>query len=1009
MNALYPGDHPSDMGSIGAVAIVAAVVLLSLPTPTVVGAPPTHLDPSSRSLNDDPSTPPTPVQADARVLILLVAFTDVPAPSTTPTEIADRYLDPTTDSASMAEYFSQSSGDNLTLQGDAPADWVNLTGSEGHYGLFDTSSDPPPGLANGQQLALEAIDAVDAAVDFSLYDEDGDGLLDVLVLLHPGIPDEDDGDGGTSSIGDPQVWSHHATLSGVVRDGVTIPSYLLSSVVAPTARVSRLLCEDLGLVLLRDPDGTSLGVGGWDLLGWGDTLDLPPQLSGPSKWQLGWVRVQIVTTSPTHLELDAVETSRQVAVIPIDSEEFFLLEVRQRTGFDASLPGEGLLVWHVDLGRISNSDDSRRRVDLVEGTWPQLLDSPPGGAIFALDSLWDGSDGFDTLTNTSNPDSRRTDGSDSGVRLDGIASSGSATHFSLDVRLGLPPPVSTLLLSPSAPPEDATAFNKPPIVSFHTDEPSTMTYWVDTGAPQTSPSGGAVSPQPTFVEGDNLLQWFATDLLDNREDSQARHVVLDMTAPTASAEIDPPQPDGDEGWYRSTPQVTLRSEQDAQVRFRLDADAATNYTQPLFAPEGVHDLWYWAVDLAGNIGEPRALHLKVDRTPPNASALVTPVTPDGSQGWYTHPPSVTLSSDDAIDFWWDDEASFPYAGPLIGREGTHTLHYAAVDVAGNIGSSQQLVLRIDSQPPSLALVADPPLPDGSQGWYRSRAHVQPLTDPEATVQCDLDVEVVSPGASLVKAPLVIPEGEHEVRCIATDPAGNRSPPVVLAMAVDTSVPWSGATVQPLPSPDSDGAPQWLSSRVTLTLATEVEDHGSPVTVLIQEDSAAPVRYEGPMALPGGDHRWTYWATDAAGNQQEPQHLQVRSDFVLPQPVLLVPQRVSAGSLVLLDGSDSEDDQGIVTYRFFFDEGQSRVSTAGTISHAFERSGRHTVSLEVVDHAGNTNRTSVEVDVVEPSLAERLDGPVGGGLGATFLLVATLLVAVRWVRAHRRSLPPPPTE
>ena len=28
--------------------------------------------------------------------------------------------------------------------------------------------------------------------------------------------------------------------------------------------------------------------------------------------------------------------------------EYFLVENRQRTGFDAQLPGDGLLVWHID-------------------------------------------------------------------------------------------------------------------------------------------------------------------------------------------------------------------------------------------------------------------------------------------------------------------------------------------------------------------------------------------------------------------------------------------------------------------------------------------------------------------------------------------------------------------------------------------------------------------------------------------------------------------------------------
>jgi hypothetical protein len=47
-------------------------------------------------------------------------------------------------------------------------------------------------------------------------------------------------------------------------------------------------------------------------------------------------------------------------------QEYFLLEHRRRTGFDSELPGEGLLVWHVDDAQEDNSDEQHHLVGLLQ-------------------------------------------------------------------------------------------------------------------------------------------------------------------------------------------------------------------------------------------------------------------------------------------------------------------------------------------------------------------------------------------------------------------------------------------------------------------------------------------------------------------------------------------------------------------------------------------------------------------------------------------------------------------
>src|SRR6185503_2091425 len=47
-------------------------------------------------------------------------------------------------------------------------------------------------------------------------------------------------------------------------------------------------------------------------------------------------------------------------------DEYFLIENRQRTGFDATLPTPGLAIWHIDNSQPNNNTSAHKRVDLEE-------------------------------------------------------------------------------------------------------------------------------------------------------------------------------------------------------------------------------------------------------------------------------------------------------------------------------------------------------------------------------------------------------------------------------------------------------------------------------------------------------------------------------------------------------------------------------------------------------------------------------------------------------------------
>ena len=122
---------------------------------------------------------------------------------------------------------------------------------------------------------------------------------------------------------------------------------------------------------LYDTDGSSEGVGNWCLMGggsWNGNGDIPAHPSAWCKADQGWVSVVNRTTNGT-VTIKDVKNDHKVYRLwknGAAGKEYFLLENRQRTLYDRKLPGEGLLVYHVDEAIEGNEDENHPLVKLLE-------------------------------------------------------------------------------------------------------------------------------------------------------------------------------------------------------------------------------------------------------------------------------------------------------------------------------------------------------------------------------------------------------------------------------------------------------------------------------------------------------------------------------------------------------------------------------------------------------------------------------------------------------------------
>jgi len=205
---------------------------------------------------------------------------------------------------------------------------------------------------NCQRLVEDLVQAVNAAVDFSQYDNNGDGWVDTLIVIHAGPGAE-----ATSSAAD--IWSHQwSVLYPPLVDGVRVGSYTIQPeyIYTPGDLTIGVLAHELGhafgLVDLYDLDNSSAGVGNWSLMSrgsWnGPNGSNPAHLDAWSKTFVGFTTPQVVTSTQALTLPSATLNSAAVRINTSRAGEYFLVENRQKVGYDADLPGAGLLIWHVD-------------------------------------------------------------------------------------------------------------------------------------------------------------------------------------------------------------------------------------------------------------------------------------------------------------------------------------------------------------------------------------------------------------------------------------------------------------------------------------------------------------------------------------------------------------------------------------------------------------------------------------------------------------------------------------
>ncbi|MCU0798515.1 MAG: PKD domain-containing protein [Candidatus Thermoplasmatota archaeon] len=548
-------------------------------------------------------------------------------------------------------------------------------------------------------------------------------------------------------------------------------------------------------------------------------------------------------------------------------------------------------------------------------------------------------------------------------------------------RQELTPPVTTVQVSPELPDGENGYYLVPPGILLTTREGSDVLYaWND--GPFSQVSGPITAP-----EGTNLLRFYSSGPLTLTEEERNMTFHVDTMDPVTVSNVDPPSPDGTDGYY-ITPPTLYFSRSDPLDKVYYDIGTGiTVYDAPFDLTGGVWTVKYWGEDESGRKERERSFEIKVDVSDPKVDLTIYPLEPTGKLGYYIERPIITLTSEigNSIYYSLSADSYQLYSGPLELGDGAWDLRYYSESPSGRTGSIGAETFRVDATPPDLDVEFDPPL---SGGWNNANTYMT------ITLTKDGDrafFMLGEQGPFPYNAPYLLTDGTYDITYWAEDDAGNLAPKESMSVMVDITTPVTRIVFDR--DPDNN---IWFYDR------SPVVDFMPSFTPVSEETSYYSIEGGPFIEFTGGDldlrpgiSTIEYYSIDLAGNRETTRRWEIGLDITRPEPAVRVNRTlIPVRGPVRFDLSGSSDDNGIYRYRVDFGDGsESGWIYENKAIHNYDRLGKFKVQVSVEDTSGrmSVRMASVTIEVLsQKDYDERLEQDYTGTLIA---IVASLLILI----------------
>jgi len=460
----------------------------------------------------------------------------------------------------------------------------------------------------------------------------------------------------------------------------------------------------------------------------------------------------------------------------------------------------------------------------------------------------------------------------------------------------------------------------------------------------------------TFPVGVTTVTYTATDAAGNVGTATQTVTVSDTTAPAITAPI------AASGQSTDGTAVTVLT--GTATATDLFAVTITN-NAPVTFPVGITTVTWTATDANGNTSTATQLVTitLADTTPP---VITTPANVSvEATGSATTVAIGAATATDAVDGAIIPTNNAPAAFPM----GITTVTYTATDIAGNIGTTTQLVTVTDTTAPVITVPAAITASSGDN------LPVTFLTGTGTATAIDLFAVTITSDA-----PVTFPVGITTVTWTATDANGNTSTATQLITVnlVDMTAPM-----------------------VTAPVAVTVEATGITTAVILGAASATDVvdgvlipTSNAPVGgFPVGVTTVTYSATDIAGNIGTATQTITVTDSTLPvitAPVAVTADSINGADLVVTLGNATATDLFAVTIindaPVTFPVGVSTVTWTATDANGNSSAATQLVTVTLVDTLPpvitvpanvytSTSSSQASVSIGTASATDNIDGIV----------------------------------
>ncbi len=515
---------------------------------------------------------------------------------------------------------------------------------------------------NAQRLAEDAVYAANPYVDFSQYDNDNDGVVDAIYIIHAGPGAE-----WTGNVND--IWSHAwSCYNDPYVDGVWVNGYSMEPEywVNPNDMTCGVYVHELGHVFglpdLYDYGYDSRGLGRWSVMAggsWnGSAGNSPAHFDAWSRAFLGFATPVNVAGNITGASFPAVENTPTIYRLWTNSQggpQYFLAENRQQVGFDSQLPSEGLMIYHVDENQSGNNNQwypghtssghYKVALEQADGDWDLEHDTNSGDG----GDPYPGSTNNHAFNNSSTPNSQSYNFANTYVAITNISNNGISMTADLAVNNAPSPPILIL------PANGALTNNRRPFFDFtNSSGASVYHFQIDNNPDFSSPSFNvdylsASQYTPTSDLIDNLYYWRVragngsawsgwsgtwTVIIDGTPPPSPINLTANGSNPSAWTNnhifsINWANPSDTSGIQKAL----FKLGSAPASPFDTSGSFSSNPPQTIYiATEGGMPLYVWLEDNAGNADHLNAVSviLNLDTTNPSGSIASSPDTSSGS-------------------------------------------------------------------------------------------------------------------------------------------------------------------------------------------------------------------------------------------------------------------------------------------------------------------------------------------------------------------------------------------